>query len=376
MSFLNKLFSVAFGCEKLSRFSKTFKVLIPFKHFKRVLCLVYFLFLVYTLSIGCGQDGENGEKDIHDSMFGELTGEGTEETHRSKDSAVAQHVAALVNGEEISAAELADRLHKMMREGDVPSPLDEYTLNRMRESALTELIERRLIAQQAKEQQITVSETEFRQLVQQVQDEYEGASIQEILAQQGKSYDAWAQAQRETLLLEKLVDINMGAMTTISAEEAQQYYKRNKEKYDYPAQVRASQILAYDEHVAQTAFQELQKDIDFAEIAKKYSESADAVNGGDLGFFGRGVMPPEFDNVIFALNVGDVSSVVKTSYGYQIFKLTGQREAHRISFEEAKEQIHNLLQKKKRMLVVDLWLSELYANAKIVLNHDAIKQVN
>jgi parvulin-like peptidyl-prolyl isomerase len=162
----------------------------------------------------------------------------------------------------------------------------------------------------------------------------------------------------------------------VAPEEVRQYYERNKEKYDHPAQVRASQILTYDEATARKALQEIQAGAEFAHVAHKYSESHDAQHGGDLGFFEQGVMPPEFDEVIFSLNMGEVSEVIKTPYGYQIFKLTGQRDAHRTSFEEAKDQIATLLQQQKRMVAADLWLAELRENATILLHQEVIKQVH
>jgi peptidyl-prolyl cis-trans isomerase C/foldase protein PrsA len=76
------------------------------------------------------------------------------------------------------------------------------------------------------------------------------------------------------------------------------------------------------------------------------------------------------------MKMGEVSDVVNTPYGYQIFKLTGRREAHRVELDEVKGQIEHLLEKQKRMLAVDLWMAELQNNAKIVLNHHVIKQVN
>jgi parvulin-like peptidyl-prolyl isomerase len=274
------------------------------------------------------------------------------------------------------ASELAERLHIATRQLEETSAPDEYTLNRLRETALKELIEKRLITQKAREQNVTVTEEEFQQFVQQVQDEYNGTDIRAILEEQEKSYDEWEQAQREAILLDKLIDINMKTMIVVTPEEIQQYYEQNKGKYDHPAQVRASQILTYEEEVARKALQEIRSGTDFAQIAEKYSESPDAKNGGDLGFFAKGVMPPEFDEVIFSMKMGEVSDVIKTPYGYQIFKLTGQREAHRVSFEEVKDQIENMLKKQKQMFVVDLWMNELQSNAKILLNHKAIKQVN
>ncbi len=87
-------------------------------------------------------------------------------------------------------------------------------------------------------------------------------------------------------------------------------------------------------------------------------------------------MPPEFDEVIFSLKIGEVSDIVQTPYGYQIFKLTGEREAQRIAFNEVKDQIADAIKQQKRMMAIDLWLLDLQNNAKITLNHQVIKEVN
>ena len=283
-------------------------------------------------------------------------------------------VVAFVNETTIMQEDLADRLHTLMEQGEFTAP-DKQTLARLKKEALEELVKNMLIAQQARRQNITVTDEEFQQRVQQIQAEYGGQDIQVILEQQGESYAEWERMQWETLLLDKLVEVNMGAALMVSVEEAQQYYEQHKEKYDYPAQIRASQILAYEKELAEKALQEIRNGADFAQVAQQYSESQDATQGGDLGFFARGVMPPEFDEVIFSLNMGEVSDVIKTPYGYQIFKLTGQREAHHISFEDAKEQIKAMLAKQKRMAAVDLLMIELQKDAKILLNQEAIEQV-
>ena len=354
-------------------------ILIPLRIF-RVVSLHNFLYhlglllIVICLFSGCGQNGKEGEEEMPESSI-EMEISDDQQTPRQEESLPPQ-VVALVNGNEITVAELQERVHHAMTEGDMALPLDEYTLNQLRSDVLEDLIKTQLIARKAEEEQIAVTDEEFQQFVQRVQEEYDGAGIQEILAQQGKVYETWAQAQREALLLDKLIDTSMGAFTTITPEEVQQYYERNKEKYDHPAQVRASQILTYDEEAARQALQAIRNGMEFGQVAQTYSESADATSGGDLGFFARDVMPPEFDEVIFSMKMGEVSDVVKTPYGYQIFKLTDQREAHRLSFDHAQEQIYTMLKKKKRMVATDVWLSELRVNAKIVLNHDAIKQVN
>ncbi len=283
--------------------------------------------------------------------------------------------AAVVNGYEITVTDLRERLHRAIHQSGGSPEIDEYTLTQLRENALQELIKIRLIAQKAEEFHLTISDEEFHHRVQQVQQEYGGTDIHDILQEQGQTYEAWASEQRHALLLEKLVDLNMSSMITVSSEEIQQYYERHEEEYDHPDQVRAYQILTYKEGVAQQALQEIRNGVDFAEAAKRYSESPDAETGGDLGFFGQGVMPAEFDRVLASLEIGGVSDVIKTPYGYQIFKLVGRRNAHRLSFEEAKPHIEQKLKAQKRTFAIDLWMAELQERAKIELNHKAITLV-
>jgi parvulin-like peptidyl-prolyl isomerase len=284
-------------------------------------------------------------------------------------------VIALVNGQAIMEAELARRLRTIIKQAELPSSVDAGTLEQLRNEALEELLENVLIAQVAQQQQIVVTEEEFQQRIRQVQDEYQGQEIAQILQMQKKLYDEWAQSQRDALLLDKVIDVNLGAFLEVTEEEARQYYEQHKDLYDHPDQIRASQILVYDENVAKQALEDIRKGIHFAEVARTYSESSDAENGGDLGFFARGTMPPEFDDVLFSLKLGEVSEVMKTPYGYQIFILTGQRTAHRISFEEAQQQITIKLRRQKRMVAIDLWMAELQKKAKILLNHERIQHV-
>lgn len=77
---------------------------------------------------------------------------------------------------------------------------------------------------------------------------------------------------------------------------------------------------------AEDVLKQVQAGGDFAELAKKYSQDSSAAAGGDLGLFGKGQMVPEFENAVFALQVGQVSGIVKTKYGYHIIKVTEKKD--------------------------------------------------
>ena len=150
-----------------------------------------------------------------------------------------------------------------------------------------------------------------------------------------------------------LVDIEgLRAKTVVPAADIEREYNNNSEQYTTPEQVRASHILlkteGKDDAAVKTQAEELLKQAkggaDFAELAKKNSEDeASAKNGGDLDYFGRGRMVPEFDQVVFAMAPGTTSDVVKTQYGYHIIKLVDKKTATTRPLADVRQQLTDQL---------------------------------
>src|SRR3990167_2079898 len=121
---------------------------------------------------------------------------------------------------------------------------------------------------------------------------------------------------------------------------------------------------------AQEILDKIKKGEDFTELAKKYSEGPSAKNGGDLDFFTRDSMVPEFSEVAFKLKkVGDVSDLVRTKYGFHIIKLTGIRD-----FKSAdKRRLQNQVKSQKQKEIYEGFFSNLKKNAKITINENLIE---
>jgi peptidyl-prolyl cis-trans isomerase C len=128
------------------------------------------------------------------------------------------------------------------------------------------------------------------------------------------------------LILQEYVDLLFNVDMSISDEAISDYYTEHKDEFDRPAMVKTSQILTYDANKAKALLSQLKQGKDFAELAKASSEDkSSGWKGGDMGFFPKGKMPPEFDEAAFALEKeGDISDIVKSKYGYHIIKLTGK----------------------------------------------------
>ena len=126
-------------------------------------------------------------------------------------------------------------------------------------------------------------------------------------------------------------------MATLDADIAK-YYEDNKEEFKLD-QVEASHILVDDEAEAKKIKADLDAGGDFAAIAKeKSTDPGSGANGGELGFFDRGTMVPEFSDVAFSLKVGEISDPVKSQFGWHIIKVTDQKKGY-LSLEEASPDI-------------------------------------
>lgn len=90
-------------------------------------------------------------------------------------------------------------------------------------------------------------------------------------------------------------------------------------------QVRASHILVKTEKEANDLLSQIRSGADFGQLAKAHSQCPSGKNGGDLGFFGKGQMVKEFENTAFSLESGQVSSPVKTQFGYHLIKVTDKK---------------------------------------------------
>ena len=146
-----------------------------------------------------------------------------------------------------------------------------------------------------------------------------------------------------------LVDADaIRAKTTVPEANIERAYNEGIEQYTTPEQVRASHILlkteGKDDAVVKAKAEGLLKQAksgaDFAELAKKYSEDeGSAKNGGDLDYFGKGKMVPEFDQVVFTMEPGQVTDLVKTQFGYHIIKLVDKKPAATRTLAEVRQQL-------------------------------------
>ncbi len=278
-------------------------------------------------------------------------------------------VAAIVNGEVISLAELNKRFLpvKLQYSMSLP-PQVEQNLPRLQQEFLQKLIDKKLLLQQAKKKGITVDKAELEAYINNISSPppNQNAELQQkkqVLGQEG-----WLQELQQELVIKKLIQQEVAADILVTEAEAKDYYEANPEEFQQPEQVRVRQIMVETEWEAEEIRREIKGGEKFAKLAEAKSLSPDGANGGDLGYFSRGQMPLEFDEVAFKLKKGEVSSVFKSSYGYHIFKLEHKREAKTLVFDASQKSIDQKLKAQKVDDALTGWLKKLKRDASIKIN--------
>ncbi len=164
---------------------------------------------------------------------------------------------------------------------------------------------------------------------------------------------------RNRLLMDSLLTSEGKAAVTDDAMK--KVYDKAAKQISGQEEVHARHILVKTKAEADEIEGELKKGADFAELAKKRSKDPGASNGGDLGFFTKDEMVPEFSKVAFALKPGQISDPVKTAFGWHIIKVEARRQRKPPSFDQMKGQIGTYLSRKAQADFV----AKLRAGAKI-----------
>lgn len=134
----------------------------------------------------------------------------------------------------------------------------------------------------------------------------------------------------------------------LDEKEVEKYYEANKETLNPPVLYEAYHILVNDLSEAEKIKAEIDKGLEFAEAAKKYSIDPSKANGGSLGKFPKGVMVKEFQDGLDSLEIGEVSKPVKSQFGYHLIKLQNKENVDTPSFDKIKDQVYQRLLMVKR----------------------------
>lgn len=336
-------------------------------YFKRVLSIVMIMALLVAVPVAAQEGSDTGEAQQSDQQ---------------------NEVAAVVNGEEISMQELdqfagtQNLIMSLYRSNPdftqvlLQTEPGQEVIKEFQKSKLDELITQKLLAQEANEREIELSQEEknevFEQQVEGIkeQNDMDDEQLEEALQQQGiESLEAYRESffeqNKESLVINKLRE-NVTSDTEVTEEEMEKYYEENESEFQVQEQAEARHILLEDRETAEEVMEELEAGESFTDLAQEYSTGPSAEEGGELGFISKDQnIAEKFKEAVFALDVGGVSEIVETEYGFHIIEVTDRKDAGLKSYDEVKEQIKQQLSQQKGQNVWDEFVRELRDKAEI-----------
>ncbi|NMB26514.1 MAG: foldase [Tissierellia bacterium] len=253
---------------------------------------------------------------------------------------------ALVNNEKITKDQLYD-----------------YLVQANGQQALNALIIDKIISLEAKSQNINITEENIQNEIDKMKENMGGEeALNNALQYSGISEEDLKKNIETNLSIKKLLEPEI----SITEEEQKKYFEENKETFNQPEEVKARHILVETEETALEIEKKLAAGEDFEKLAKEYStDTGNSKNGGDLGFFGKGAMVPEFEEAAFSLEVGKISSPVKTKFGYHIIKVEDKKEAKEANYEDSKEDIKDMIYQEKFPEAYNTWIQDKFEKYKI-----------
>ena len=280
-----------------------------------------------------------------------------------------------VGNEAITLEDFEAEFHTVRRKYGAGYPLDKESLLKLKAAFLNQMIEERTVLVEAKRLGLLVGAQEVDAAISELRKDYaDDKSFERMLIKEYINFEKWRKKIATKLLIDKVIAHSVLSQIEITTEDVDIYYNANLDYFSRDEQVKARQILLREEKAAMKARGRIRSGEEFAAVAREVSLSPDAKEGGDLGYFSRGVMPPEFDEVVFTISTGMLSEVVPSPYGYHIFLVEEKREAMDLSLDEVRGEIVDALRRDRMEEVYMGWIEDLKKRVKVEINEDALKR--
>ena len=276
------------------------------------------------------------------------------------------------------AAETEKRLTAQAQRMPPGKEINDRMRNQIRTGVVDMLVEKTLLEQKLASQKVTIADKQSMEDIEKIAKQ-QNLTMEDVpaeIAKFGMTMDDLKGQILMKLQMDTLIEKEMKEKD-ITDEDIKTFYDKNPQYFERAEEVQASHILVKLEEnatpeqkaEARKKIEELQKKVkdggDFAELAKANSNCPSSERGGDLGSFGRGQMVPEFENAAFTMEVGQVSDIIETRFGYHLIKKTGHTKAEKTDLDEVKDQIKQYLTQQKRSEFWEGYSKKMRDEAKI-----------
>lgn len=301
---------------------------------------------------------------------------------RPAEARVVERIAAVVDEDVILASEVEERAAPFLAQvaGISDKAQRQARAEAVRREVLDRLIDDQLIYAKARELKLNVTSEEVDKSIEGIKHDHSlsDEQLKQALLAQGMSMAAYRQDVKKQVLRYRVLNMAVGSKITISEHDLQAYYDRNVKKGGAASEVRASHIfIAIPEGAdtgmaiakrqqAESLVQRAKAGEDFAKLAREHSEDpATRSEGGDLGFFGRDLLPKAIEEAVFTMEVGEIKGPVRAERGFHVMKLVDKRSKDVKPFEDMKDEIRMQLRQKEYEKQAKSFLAELRRKALV-----------
>jgi peptidyl-prolyl cis-trans isomerase SurA len=291
-------------------------------------------------------------------------------------------IAAIVNNEVITLSEVERRAAPELARADQDATPGDRAQKRaaIMKKSLDQLIDEKLVDNELRELKVTITDKDVDSAIDEVKKNYNlsDQQLSEAVGKEGFTVAEYRETMRKQIGRYKLINEKVRKSVKVSEADVQSEYDRmtRSEGEDYEVHVRhiliavprtasAADVDKARAKAVAVAQEARQPGTDFAALAKKRSEGSSSSDGGDLGFFKRGTMVPEFEKVAFALKTGEVSEPVRTQFGWHVLKLEEIRKLGVKPLEEARPEIEDRLRRAQAERLTYQYMESLRQNAVV-----------
>ena len=295
---------------------------------------------------------------------------------------VFEKVVAVINDSIILRSELEARMVPVIGEAQqITDPKErERRIEKLRGQVLDEMVNEELIVQAAENAKIEVESSEVQAAMDEIKssNNLDDAGLQQVLTAQGYTMSAYKQDLRRQLLRLRAVNQLVAPKVQITDEDVRARYDQMQRRSDSVSSVRLSHILiklpqgATEQQVAEgkeraaKAIERVKAGEDFAKVAKDVSDDTGTKDsGGELGWFQRGSVNPDWEQIVFAMDKGDVRGPVTGPQGLHVFFVSEVKKGELKSYSEMKETLTRELRRREMDKQTQTWLEELRKKAYI-----------
>lgn len=291
-----------------------------------------------------------------------------------------EELVARVNGRGVPREEFDELVDTNVSRYEMQSnqELPRDQLLQLQRQILEGLITRTVLEAETDRLGITLSEERFADTLAQFKTQFPHEdAYRSALLQQGFTEERFERELRRQLIIEELINTQVLEGLSVDDAELREFYQEHPEYFQRPEQVSARHIIITTRDAADdSARAEKRRELetirgrivageDFGEMARQYSQDGSAPDGGRLGTFGRGQMVPEFEAAAFSLDVGELSEIVETQFGYHLVQVTERTPERTIPFADAKDDIEEFLLEDTRNQATQTYVMELRAAATV-----------